>query len=124
MIKILILLILSACSTGYKEKGFSGGYSEFKISDNSYRVTFEGNGYTKNEDVQKMLLKRCAELTLKEHFKYFVLGNGDTESSLQLLDTNTEMNFVSAHTIAVIMKMTNSPDKRKIFYDAQLVLKQ
>lgn len=77
---VLCLLATSACGTQYQKSGFSGGYSETKIQDGVYKVTFRGNGYTGRETVANYALLRCAEVTLQNGFKYFIVHDGDTSS--------------------------------------------
>jgi hypothetical protein len=41
---------------------YEGGYSEIKTGRNTYKVTFEGNGYNKQEQVVGYVKKRADEL--------------------------------------------------------------
>jgi hypothetical protein len=66
-----LALGLSACATPYGSAGLSGGYSETKLDDATYVVTFAGNGYTTAETVQTFWLYRCAELTLAQGYDGF-----------------------------------------------------
>jgi hypothetical protein len=79
------LLLLSACAipTAY-EPAFGGeeGYSDQKLEDNHYRVTFAGNSLTSRETVENYLLYRCAEITLKTGNDYFVVLEKSTERSV------------------------------------------
>jgi hypothetical protein len=66
-IMILALLDLTGCSmTPYQaieNGGFpAGGYSEEKLSDNRYFVTFSGNGHSDMEKVKEYWDKRANEL--------------------------------------------------------------
>ena len=54
--------------------GTGGGYSEFKIDENRYRVTFTGNRSTKRSQIQNYLNYRCAELTLLEGHNSFAFS--------------------------------------------------
>lgn len=58
-----LCLLLAACATGYKPEGFSGGFFELQLSENVYRVSFDGNGYTGSRRAADMALLRSAELT-------------------------------------------------------------
>jgi len=44
-----------------------------KLADDTYRVSFFGNGYTSRPVVLKYFLYRCAELTLQQGYTYFEL---------------------------------------------------
>jgi hypothetical protein len=91
-----ILLAVSAslagCSTGYHARGFagglmglSGGYEEFPMSRNVYRITFKGNGYTSKSRAQALALLRAADLTLENGFTHFILlSESDASRSINL----------------------------------------
>lgn len=59
-------VIFSACSgIPYAPKGstmYEGGYSDVKTGANTYTVTFEGNGYNKQEQVVGFVKRRASEL--------------------------------------------------------------
>jgi hypothetical protein len=68
---------LSACETATPYQPLaagaaqSGGYSEIKLEDDRWRVTFQGNGLTSREIVETYLLHRAAELTVNQGFDWF-----------------------------------------------------
>ena len=39
-----VLLVVGCGSISYQPQGIRGGYSEDKLDENSYRVTYYGNG--------------------------------------------------------------------------------
>jgi len=63
---IALSVTISACSgIPYAPKGstmYEGGYSHVKTGANTYKVTFEGNGYNKQEQVEGFVRKRANEL--------------------------------------------------------------
>ena len=67
--------VLFACATDYQKEGATGGYTEHKISDSAYEVSFLGNGFTSEERVYYFWLYRCAELTLQNGFELFTLSS-------------------------------------------------
>ena len=75
---------LAACatSTPYQpaEKG-GYGFSEQRVEDAKYRITFRGNSSTSRETVENGLLFRAAELTLQNGYDYFIVLDSDTEES-------------------------------------------
>lgn len=71
---LAVLLALSACATGYHSSGLTGGLTQTQLSSRVYQVRFQGNGYTSQERTSVFLLRRCAELTLENGFRYFSLG--------------------------------------------------
>ena len=75
--------LLSACVTPTpyqpaEPRGF--GYSEERLDQNRFRVSFRGNSLTKRETVEDYLLYRAAELTLQNGFSHFLVVGRDTEA--------------------------------------------
>ena len=69
------LLALAGCSTPYQRTGFTGGFSETRLQENAFSVSFRGNGYTSRERSTDFALLRCAELTLENGFKFFAVAD-------------------------------------------------
>lgn len=76
---------LAACQTAtpYQPATTTGryatGFSEFRIDDSHWRVTFKGNSLTSRETVERYLLYRAAELTVQQGFDWFDPANRQTE---------------------------------------------
>jgi hypothetical protein len=70
---ILACLVMCGCATSYKAKGFTGGYSETRLSENVFKVSFKGNGYTSMERATDYCLLRCAELAVRNGYKFFAV---------------------------------------------------
>ena len=68
---IVAAAILSACATPYQPMSTLGGYREIQLASNTYRVMFFGNGYTNAELAVEYALRRCAELTQQNGYRYF-----------------------------------------------------
>lgn len=66
-------VVISSCATPYQRKSFTGGYSDFKIQDSIYRVSFVGNGFSDIEKASNFALLRSAEIALKNGFDYFII---------------------------------------------------
>lgn len=71
----LLGLCLAGCVTAYQPLGATGGYKDEKLEDDTYRVSFFGNGNTPRPVVLKYFLYRCAELTLEHTYEYFEIFN-------------------------------------------------
>ncbi len=69
----LAFLTVAGCATPYQSGGLSGGYSEKKINDTAYVVSFDGNGYASKDRVYFFWIYRCAELTLKNGYALFYI---------------------------------------------------
>lgn len=71
---LCLVATLSACATAYQREGLSGGFSETQLDENVWRVTFEGNGYTREQRAEDFALLRSAELTLEKGYTHFGLA--------------------------------------------------
>ena len=73
------LVLLSACATqsAYQsaEKPGGQGYSETRLTDTRYRVTFTGNSVTPAGTIQNAALLRAAELTLQKGYDWFQIAD-------------------------------------------------
>jgi hypothetical protein len=68
---------LTACATGYKPQGFSGGFSEIPLAADAYQISVKGNGFTSESRVKEMGLLRSAELAKQNGYSYFILTGVD-----------------------------------------------
>ncbi|OGT57944.1 MAG: hypothetical protein A3F14_02255 [Gammaproteobacteria bacterium RIFCSPHIGHO2_12_FULL_43_28] len=90
------LSLLAGCATSYQPSGFGGGYSEMALNQDTYIVSFNGNGFTGEGTVQSYLLRRCAELTQNKGYKYFVVVTGKTSVDTAIMQTPTTVNVNSS----------------------------
>ena len=78
---------LAACATATpyqpapagKRSGY--GFSDYKVDNDHFRVTFTGNSVTSRETVEKYLLYRAAELTLQQGADWFDTTDRKTDKS-------------------------------------------
>lgn len=75
--------LLAACSSGptpyQPAAGYERGYSETKLEDTRYRISFKGNSLTERETVENYMLFRAAELTVQSGFDTFTIVSRDTD---------------------------------------------
>lgn len=80
---------LAGCGTAtpyqpLQTSGFgNGGYSEYQIASDRFRVSFQGNTLTDREQVERYLLFRAAELTVAQGYDWFSLVDRNTERDVQ-----------------------------------------
>lgn len=83
--------LLAACaeSTPYQRATSPGsyGYSEQRVEQNRYMVSFSGNSLTDRQAVETFLLYRAAELTREQGYDYFRLVRRDTEADRRITGT-------------------------------------
>lgn len=101
---LLISFILSGCATSYQPNGFTGGYSETKLADDMYNITFQGNGYASKERVYDFALLRASDITLENSYKFFSILSQEKETStdyvnIQNYNTYTKTSYGS--TVAI-----------------------
>lgn len=84
---VLAALALAGCATSYKRTGFTGGFSETRLQENAFIVSFRGNGYTSRDRSMDFALLRCAELTLENGFKFFVITDSAQETKTVYYNT-------------------------------------
>lgn len=79
---------LAACQSGptpYRPgTGYDGGYTESRLENDRFRVSFKGNTLTNRETVENYLLFRAAELTLQNGYDTFTIVNRDTDKDSRL----------------------------------------
>ncbi|MEA2031519.1 MAG: hypothetical protein U9N55_08025 [candidate division Zixibacteria bacterium] len=80
---------LLSCATAYKQQGFTGGYSETRLDNNVFRVTFKGNGYTSHERATDFCLLRSAELALYYEYSYFIIVDASEYTAKSTYTTPT-----------------------------------
>jgi len=66
------------------------GYSEQKIEENRYRVSYNGDASTSRATVENFLLYRMSEITLEQGFDYFKVLDTDTECHTEYHTTGDE----------------------------------
>ena len=80
---ITTTLGMAACSSGptpYQPgAGNQAGYSESRLENDRFRVSFKGNSLTNRETVENYLLFRAAELTLQNGYDTFTIVSRDTD---------------------------------------------
>ena len=88
---IFSVLLLINCSTPYQHKGALGGYSSNQLNKNNYKVSFKGNQHTTAETVFDYLLHRCAEITIEEKGKYFIIYEDSSYLDKIVMETGPDL---------------------------------
>lgn len=127
---VLLLAAAGCCDTGYQSSAghLAGGYSDHQIDTNTFRVSFRGNGFTSEDEVQDYLLRRCAEVTRKAGFDYFEIIDGGSAVDTSYIVTRNQWggtaNAVNKPRSSVIIKchMGFPPASDRNAYDARNIL--
>jgi len=72
------VFVLQGCATPYQKSGLRGGYSETRLDENVFKVSFNGNANTGGNRVYDFTLLRSAELALRHEYKYFVIVDSNS----------------------------------------------
>jgi hypothetical protein len=114
MTKVIALAVVSGallalgCSTGHESinLGVTGGYSEAQVAPDTWRVLVEGSAFSTRGEIEQLLMRRCAELTLEQGKRYFVLSDHDTWTDTQ----PTESGFVTSSTNEAVVTALEARD--------------
>jgi len=76
--RLLLLMLfasLAGCATRhYTPLGEAGNDVVEQLKENVYRVEYRTSAFTSQEQLDRYLRRRCAELTLREGYDYFHMG--------------------------------------------------
>lgn len=83
----LALAGCAASTTPYqpasRSTAVSGGYTETRLAEGRYLVTFAGNRFTSRERVEAALLYRAAELSVQQGYDWFVIHDREVERQVE-----------------------------------------
>jgi hypothetical protein len=89
------LLLIYGCETAHQPYSYfgGGGYKDIQLSEDTYKVTVEANGYTSGSKATNLALMRASELTLERGYKYFIIVSSDdnTYSTTYTTPTTTSL---------------------------------
>jgi hypothetical protein len=81
-------LALAGCETAptpYQPASTSAlGYSETRIENDRYRISFKGNSSTARDVVEIYMLYRAAELTLQNGYDTFTVAHRETDKDVRI----------------------------------------
>lgn len=91
---------LAACEsygpTPYQPGGGNArGYSETKLENDRWRISFKGNSLTNKETVENYLLYHAAELTLQNGYDNFTVVNRDTDKNSRVRSSPGYVDYFS-----------------------------
>lgn len=72
---LILIASLAGCATAhYTPLGDAGSDVVEQLKENMYRVEYRTSAFTSQEQLDRYLRRRCAELTLREGHDYFHMG--------------------------------------------------
>lgn len=78
---LIAAIALLGCATKYQPTGAAGGFSETRLSDNTWRVVFRGNPIAKADRTDDLALLRAADLALQHGYSFIKVKGANTTSS-------------------------------------------
>ncbi len=70
----MLVATLAGCAAGqYRPLGETGATEVEQLKENVYRVEYQVSAFTSQEQLNRYLRRRCAELTIREGYDYFRL---------------------------------------------------
>jgi hypothetical protein len=91
---------LLGCATAYQAQGLSGGFTETQLAENVWRVSFQGNGYTRRDRAEDLALLRSAELTLQSGYTHFGLADSRTNNDVSAFTTPATYRTTGSATVS------------------------
>jgi len=86
---VVMVILLSGCATGYQRKSWTGGYTDMKLQDDIFKVSFRGNAYCHQERAEDFVLLRSAEVALENGYKYFIIIDEKSRTQTSAYTTPT-----------------------------------
>jgi hypothetical protein len=81
---VFIILIISSCATIYQAESFTGGYTNYQLSENVYMVSFTGNGVLSNQSAWMFFLTRASEIAIENGYKgFYIIESEDLTTTSQ-----------------------------------------
>jgi hypothetical protein len=133
----LLLLALAACATQYGPQGvFGDGYLERRVAKDRWEVLFDASVFTPPDRVARYALYRCAEITIADHARYFVIlasgyvePTGHPSKSLPTLVDSAPTpaeKHAPAHSAKLLIQTfrDEKPDDYPDVYDAKQLIEE
>ena len=118
---VFLLFLLIGCATTYHPENLTGGYTDFRQTDTTYRVRFKGNNYTSHDKVEQFLLYRCAELTTQLGYDHFLLLSQDV---LDISDPLARVGIFPHNYYATALIQVVHQSENAAGYDAKEVMRK
>lgn len=75
------VVALSGCATSYQPRGFAGGYTDIRLKEDTFVISYRGNIYTRQDVVEQYAMLRAAELCLGIGRPYFSILGAEGEAA-------------------------------------------
>lgn len=91
------VLLPPGCATSYQKDGMTGGYTDKQLNEDTFYVSFRGNGWTKPDKVDAYFLRRCAEVAKEHGYELFTIHDSSVANTGGMIQTS-EGSFKASST--------------------------
>ncbi|WP_413533330.1 CC0125/CC1285 family lipoprotein [Empedobacter brevis] len=123
---VAFVFALASCqnskAVSYQKDNGAGGYTEQKVNNNTYIISFDGNEHNKKNKTFDYALLRAAEIGQRNNFDYFAVLSTVNDKVLE--KSNSYKKLDSNDTwLKVQYFKNNKPIKFQTVYEPDLVIK-
>jgi hypothetical protein len=112
-------ILVAGCATGYHSENVVGGFSDVRLDQNTFRITFKGNVTSKQTETDEQALLHAAEVARANGFPFFVSSGAAPFGTAASIATNVVSAPASTMTISCF---TYRPETTAVVYEADRVI--
>lgn len=122
----VFVLTLASCNNSkavaYQKDNGTGGYTEEKVNNDTYIITFDGNEFNKKNKTFDYALLRAAEIGERNNFDYFAILSTVNDKVLEKSNSYTKLDNNDTW-LKVQYFRNNKPLKYQTVYEPNVVIK-
>ena len=121
----VFILTLASCNNSkavaYQKDNGSGGYTEEKVNNDTYIISFDGNEHNKKDRNFDSALLRAAEIGERNNFDYFAVLSTVNDKVLEKSNSYTKLDNNDTWLKVQFFK-NNKPMKYQTVYEPKVVI--
>ena len=121
----VFILTLASCNNSkavaYQKDNGSGGYTEEKVNNDTYIISFDGNEHNKKDRNFDYALLRAAEIGERNNFDYFAVLSTVNDKVLEKSNSYTTLDNNDTWLKVQFFK-NNKPMKYQTVYEPKVVI--
>ena len=121
----VFILTLASCNNSkavaYQKDNGSGGYTEEKVNNDTYIISFDGNEHNKKDRNFDYALLRAAEIEERNNFDYFAVLSTVNDKVLEKSNSYTKLDNNDTWLKVQFFK-NNKPMKYQTVYEPKVVI--
>ncbi len=120
-----LVFVLASCNNSkavaYQKDNGSGGYTEEKVKDDTYVISFDGNEHNKKDRTFDYALLRAAEVGERNNFDYFAILSTVNDKILEKSNSTTKLDNNDTWLKVQYFK-NHKPTKYQTVYEPKVVI--